>query len=488
MASFHASGSGFSTRTDAHAAPLVALFERDDSLAVPLLSQIRLAGYDVRAARTAVELFDILAKNTVALVLIDLGNATAGRREFWVALDARRRGQPLQVMTFRVASAMELEGEGEGTARALADIEISDAQELGLVVEGVRDLIPLAGKPLNLQPSNLPLGSAPLPPGTSPDLGRALGTISSLMPAFSSAPPRPSGAPSRFARPVGGNPFTRGAGPGPAAGAGPSSRFAQPYTSNPFGSQSNPGASSFGSSEPGMSRFGARPAFGNSSPGGQFDRSGVSRGANSGALSSSQPSGRSPAQPSIADSWTPPESEPSRNGTNGSNGSGSNGSSATADPAARRLGDDIGGLRPREIGWAERSNEWRPQASPARPGPALNPADEQALSNVLVEGALLSPQSLEVLRGVQQMLSTVEMKLNIGELATLFNMLSRDQYLAALLVSRGLVTPEQIASLGRVKQELAANGQDYSLEELLVKFKVLSLEEVGRIRAELGGR
>jgi len=59
---------------------MIALFERDDEIAVPLLSQIRIAGYDVRAARTAVELFDVLTKNPVALVLVDLGGASASRR------------------------------------------------------------------------------------------------------------------------------------------------------------------------------------------------------------------------------------------------------------------------------------------------------------------------------------------------------------------------------------------------------------------------
>src|SRR5579864_3569788 len=49
--------------------PLVVLFERDDTVAVPLLTQLRLAGYDVRAARTPVELFDTLRKHAVALIL-----------------------------------------------------------------------------------------------------------------------------------------------------------------------------------------------------------------------------------------------------------------------------------------------------------------------------------------------------------------------------------------------------------------------------------
>src|SRR5579864_1762238 len=92
---------GMPVEQDARAsAPLITLFERDDSIAVPLLSQLRMAGYDVRSARTPVELFDILGKNLVTLVLVDLGAATAGRREFWVALDAHRRGRSaMQVLT-----------------------------------------------------------------------------------------------------------------------------------------------------------------------------------------------------------------------------------------------------------------------------------------------------------------------------------------------------------------------------------------------------
>src|SRR5260221_14774849 len=105
MASFQAPGAARGVDSGPSAEPLVTLFERDDSITVPLLSQVRLAGYDVRAARPAVELFDVLGKHSVALFLIALGVATAGPREFWVALDARRRGRPLEGMTFRIKNA-----------------------------------------------------------------------------------------------------------------------------------------------------------------------------------------------------------------------------------------------------------------------------------------------------------------------------------------------------------------------------------------------
>src|SRR5690348_16185235 len=125
MATYQFSGATLDASDSASTGPLVVLFERDDAIAVPLLSQLRMAGYDVRSARTPVELFDILGKHLVALVLVDLGVATAGRREFWVALDAQRRGRAIQVMTFRYTPPGGLyDMDFEQTARAIADVEV----------------------------------------------------------------------------------------------------------------------------------------------------------------------------------------------------------------------------------------------------------------------------------------------------------------------------------------------------------------------------
>lgn len=143
MATFQIAGD-----TDANSitAPLVVLFERDDAIAVPLLSQLRMAGYDVRSSRTPVELFDVLGKQLVALVLVDLGVATAGRREFWVALDAQRRGRAIQVMTFRYTPPGGLyDMDFEQTARAIADVEVHGAHEFQMVIDAVRQRIPLHG-------------------------------------------------------------------------------------------------------------------------------------------------------------------------------------------------------------------------------------------------------------------------------------------------------------------------------------------------------
>src|SRR6266568_8822436 len=79
----------------------ILLFERDQQLTALLTSEFQLAGYECHAARTAVEVFDAIARHPIRLVLVNLAQAAAGRREFWVALDAQRRGRGLQVFTFR---------------------------------------------------------------------------------------------------------------------------------------------------------------------------------------------------------------------------------------------------------------------------------------------------------------------------------------------------------------------------------------------------
>ena len=161
-------------------APLITLYERDDAIAVPLLSQLRMAGYDVRSARTPVELFDTLSKQLVALVLVDLGAATAGRREFWVALDAQRRGRAIQVMTFRfITPHGDLDLDYEPSARAIADVEARGVHEFQRIIDGVRQRVPLhgaqgaqGGDPANgvsynpnggIQPLGAALGIAPTP-------------------------------------------------------------------------------------------------------------------------------------------------------------------------------------------------------------------------------------------------------------------------------------------------------------------------------------
>ncbi|HEU5198639.1 MAG TPA: hypothetical protein VFU32_03315 [Ktedonobacterales bacterium] len=127
--------------------PLVVAFERDESLAGSLLGLLRAQGYESRSARTPVEVFDLIARYPVGLVLVNLGQAATGRREFWVALDSQRRGRGVQVVTYRnIIPGVEPEGLDGGRA-TLADVEIRGAQGFGALVDAVRARLPVPIQP-----------------------------------------------------------------------------------------------------------------------------------------------------------------------------------------------------------------------------------------------------------------------------------------------------------------------------------------------------
>lgn len=124
--------------------PHILLFERDQQLTALLTSEFQLAGYECHAARTAVEVFDAIARYPIRLVLVNLAQAAAGRREFWVALDAQRRGRGVQVFTFR---CMNIAGYGpddpDERARAvLTDMEVDGMLGVMNLVDAVRARIP----------------------------------------------------------------------------------------------------------------------------------------------------------------------------------------------------------------------------------------------------------------------------------------------------------------------------------------------------------
>src|SRR5579859_1915510 len=597
---------GISTTT-----PLVMLFERDDAIAVPLLSQLRLANYDVRSSRTPVELFDILSKNLVALVLVDLGNATASRREFWVALDAQRKGRAIQVMTFRYIQPSDFfDSDFDAGPRALADVEVHGAHEFQLLVEGVRQRIPLGGSgntPFDVSGPFAPgmnvgmgAGGNMYPGGIAP-IGAALGVPSPFMQVHPGAQPAypgaydPYGAASAASAPTGrpmppvypyGQPAAYPSGqaasftsppthawpfpppvvssgfpstPQPGFGSSPfemspfsasdpnspfahpgdinpfaqeaqESQFAQPYSANPFATDvrdsaglpetANPFAaadansrgpsaiSPMGASNPGSSD----PWWANMSgaAGGGAMGFGPGAGDYAAGFAVAEPAARPfPGMHgfsarngnAISDVWTPPDEdfdqqtgvvpEISFAPAHPAPTSSSSFESAWSAPTEHRAAEPglrfPGGERATDLDML--SDDTAPFPVPSRlPAVRRSTPTEAALGNVLVEGALLSPQRLEALRGIQQMLSGVEMNFKLGELALLFKFLSPDQLLAALLVSRGLVSPGQIAGLGRVKQELGATGMDYDLETLLGMFHILPADQLHELRAELAGQ
>jgi hypothetical protein len=334
-------------------------------------------------------------------------------------------------------------------------------------------------------------------------------------------------APSAFAGPAGANPF--------ADGSSQASQFEQPFGANPFASQ---GPAIGADGPPGMSAEApwnapdgspfAGPAGQNPFAGGSHSPMAVaemlpfggpplngfasSPGQNGHApqldyggfqmASPTAPTAASPARGdarAIADAWVPPGGDEPMAPTAG-RGSGmapaANDAPWSATERFHPLSDDTEVAFPTyDIASAQPKRGAPPPHAPldeTSPVPSQLPAmtgaltgADRALGTVLVEGALLSPRKLEVLKGIQQMLTSVEMEFKLGELALLFKFLSPDQLLAALLVSRGLVTPQQIAGLGRIKQELGGSGMDYDLETLLVMFHVLPAEELRELRKEL---
>src|SRR5215467_8894954 len=124
-------------------APHILLFERDQQLTALLTSEFQLAGYECHAARTAVEVFDAIARNPVQMALVNLAQAAPGRREFWVQLDAQRKGRGIQVLTYRCTN---LAGYGpedpDERGRADADIEVDGMLGIMNLVDAVRTRVP----------------------------------------------------------------------------------------------------------------------------------------------------------------------------------------------------------------------------------------------------------------------------------------------------------------------------------------------------------
>src|SRR5437763_4075393 len=115
--------------------PHILLFERDQQLVALLISEFQLAGYECHTARTAVEVFDTIARYPIRLVLVNLAQAAAARREFWVALDTQRRGRGVQILTFHCTN---LAGYG---ARDSEDRSQTNSVAADMEVDGMLGII-----------------------------------------------------------------------------------------------------------------------------------------------------------------------------------------------------------------------------------------------------------------------------------------------------------------------------------------------------------
>lgn len=124
--------------------PHILLLERDQHLMALLSSELGLAGYEVHSARTAVEVFDAIARFPVRLVMVNLAQAQAGRREFWSALDAQRRGRGVQVFSFRCSNlgGYGPEDPDERVDMVPTDMEVDGMRGIVQLVEGVRARVP----------------------------------------------------------------------------------------------------------------------------------------------------------------------------------------------------------------------------------------------------------------------------------------------------------------------------------------------------------
>ena len=179
--------------------PHILLFERDQQLTTLLSSELVQAGYEVHTARTAVEVFDAIARFPIRLVMVDLAQAQAGRREFWVALDAQRRGRGVQVFTFRCTN---LGGYGpddpdERVETVLTDLEVDGPGGVRHLLEAVRSRVPGAPAPTStphrqaLAAADAPYQntrSAEVPPPQPRQASPVYQTLHQASPIYQSAP------------------------------------------------------------------------------------------------------------------------------------------------------------------------------------------------------------------------------------------------------------------------------------------------------------
>ncbi len=123
-------------------APHILLFERDQQLVGLLSSELQLAGFECHTARTAVEVFDAIARYPIRLVLVNLAQAATARREFWVALDTQRRGRGIQVFTFHCTNLAGYgpasEDDEERTHAVVADMEVDSVMGIMNMVNAIR--------------------------------------------------------------------------------------------------------------------------------------------------------------------------------------------------------------------------------------------------------------------------------------------------------------------------------------------------------------
>ncbi len=510
--------------------PHILLFERDQQLITLLTSEFQLAGYECHAARTAVEVFDTISRHPVRLVLVNLAQAAAGRREFWVALDGQRRGRGVQVFTYR---CMNLAGYGaddpdERGRGAQADMEVDGMLGMMNLIDAVRARIPASTSGSLSRVSAAPFvggqssgmtgsGEASMATpslatwGTSPFSAAApQNTLASM--ASSSTPPRQQPVPSAS------NPTQTytdriraiiypsqttwtppGSNPTPLPASAPAMQSMQPNTSESGEESSLAQLSRLLQQYTPMQNDVAREVR----PEPQERLVSNSGQAGGGVLpSASVPISSLPLRASPIHDLP---IERAAGGQSGGSGAGEQARKASSSFAREEYSDNDNNAALLERARASRQEvlprrefemniaseitlldivqSLPPMSSPPPQPPVLSGRATRSLGSVLLEGHLVPQNRLEVAQNVQRMLRGVDLNYQLGEILLMFKLLTPDQLLAASLVSYGLISTTQISALGRIRQELHSIGLEYDLENLLILFRILTPEQLREVRS-----
>lgn len=520
--------------------PHILFFERNQQLITLLTSEFQLTGYECHAARTVVEVFDTIAHHPVRLVLVNLAQAAAGRREFWVALDAQRRGRGVQVFTYR---CMNLAGYGaddpdERGHGAQADIEVDGMLGVMNLVDAVRARIP-ASPTGSLSPDSLSrVSAAPVVGGQAPRVAGA-GEASMATPSLAASVTSPfSATTSQSALSTlasSSTPPRQQPLPTAPPSMAPASKTTQSYTDkvraiiypsqttwNPPGSSSmnSPGsASAMQSMQPTSSESGEESSLSQLSRLLQLQYSPmqnnvarevrpepqVRQASNSGQVGGDVlPAASAPisSQPLRASPIQDLPIERVITGQSGGSGAGEQPRKPSSSFAREDYGDSDNNLalleqvRARQEALRRREAEMSvasdntlldivqslpPMPSPPAQPPVLSGRATRSLGSVLLEGHLVPHNRLEVAQNVQRMLRGVDLNYQLGEILLMFKLLTPDQLLAASLVSYGLISTSQISALGRIRQELHSIGLEYDLENLLILFRILTPEQLREV-------
>jgi len=210
---FAASGGNVGMNISA-GAPHILLFERDQQLMGLLTNELRQAGMECRTARTAVEVFDAIARYPIRMVLVNLAQAATARREFWVALDTQRRGRGIQVFTFHCTNLAgygpAVDDDEERSSSVIADLEVDGMMGVVNLVNAVHSRLAASNtgaagtmsKAGNNAASTSTMGTQGTAPASSMPTQNAGHTIRSMVsPNPSQAPSSP--APVEASRPLG---------------------------------------------------------------------------------------------------------------------------------------------------------------------------------------------------------------------------------------------------------------------------------------------